>query len=140
MLLSVMKNELQELIDAYRAKASELIPLLSEALGFKLPITNTEWVGLDIPHRGQTSDGLKYFKHGYGVAIKFDGGEIDIDFGDKGEYDGFDGWRLFRFAETNHIRTPYKDFHEVEADIEDALAKGQLRYSGYILYYLNNDR
>ena len=83
MLLSVMKNELQELIDAYRAKASELIPLLSEALGFKLPITNTEWVGLDIPHRGQTSDGLKYFKHGYGVAIKFDGGEIDIDFGDK---------------------------------------------------------
>lgn len=135
-----MKSELRNLIEAYRTAASEPIPRLSEALGFKLPITNTRWVGLDIPHKGITGDGLQYFKHGYGVAIKFDGGAIDIDFGDEGEYDGFDGWRLFRFAKDSNFHTPYKDHREVEADIKDAEAKGQLRYSGYILYYLNSDR
>ena len=135
-----MKNELRELIDAYREKTSVLIPRLSKTLGFTLPITNTNWACLDIPHRGKTDDGIQYFKHGFGVAVKFDGGEIDIDFGDKGEFDGFDGWRLFRFAEESKFRTPYKNHREVEADIIDAEAKGELRYSGYILYYLNNDR
>lgn len=135
-----MKTELRELIEAYCAKAAELVPRLSEALGFKLPITNGDWVNLDVPGRGKTGDGLQYFKHGFGVAIKFDDGAIDIDFGDNGEYDGFDAWRLFRFATASHFRTPYKDHHEVEVDIKDAEAKGQLRYSGYILYYLNNDR
>lgn len=127
-----MKTELRELIEAHRSKASELIPQLSNALGFKLPITNAHWVGLDIPHRGNTSDGRQYFKHGYGVAIKYNGGEIDIDFGSKGEYDG---WRLFRFAEEGSIKTPYKDYRQVEIDISGADSKGQLQCSGYILYY-----
>lgn len=135
-----MKNELLELIEAYRAKASELIPRLSASLGFKLPITNTEWTGLDIPPQGKTSDGLQYFKHGYGVAIKYDGGVIDVDFGDRGEYDGFDAWRLFRFAEECKFDTPYQDFREIEADIKDAESGRQLRFSGYILYYLCNDK
>ncbi len=135
-----MKNDLQELIDAYRAKAFELVPRLSKALDFALPITNIEWAGLAIPHRGRTNNGLHYFKHGVGVTIKFDGGEIDIDFGKKGEYDGFDGWRLLSFAEKSFIRTSYKDLDELEVDIKNAEAKGQIRFSGGSLYYLNNNR
>ncbi len=131
-----MKSELRELIEAYRAKASELVPRLSASLGFKLPITNNDWTGLDIPQRGKTSDGLRYFKHGFGVAIRYDGGEIDVDFGDQGEYDGFDAWRLFRFAEENEVKTPYNDHREIDADIKDAESRGQLRFSGHILYYL----
>lgn len=101
-----MKPELRELIDAYCAKAAVLIPRLSEALDFKLPITNGEWVALQIPGKGITSDGLQYFKHGFGVAIKFDAGAIDIDFGDNGEYNGFDADRLFRFATASDFPTP----------------------------------
>ncbi|HRI71164.1 MAG TPA: hypothetical protein PK156_43325, partial [Polyangium sp.] len=125
--------------DAYCAKAAELIPQLSKTLGFKLPITNVEWVGLDIPYRQEIDDGLQYFKHGFGVAIKFDGGAIDIDFGDNGEYDGFDADRLFRFATASRFPTPYKDHREVEADIKAAEANGELRFSGYILYYLTHN-
>ncbi len=125
-----MKIELRELIEAYQNKASELIPRVSQALGFQLPITNTDWVGLDIAQRGKTSDGLHYFKHGYGLAIKFDGGEIDLDFGDNGEFDGFDGWRLFRFAEQSNLKTPYKDHREIEVDMKEAESNGHLRYSG----------
>jgi len=98
-----MKRELRELIEAYCTKASELIPRLSEALGFKLPITNGEWVGLDISGRGKTDDGLQYFKHGFGVAIHFEGGKIDIDFGEIGGYDGFDGWGLFPFSKGGNV-------------------------------------
>ncbi len=133
-----MKPELRELITAYCAKASEVIPRLAQALGFKLPITNTEWVLFDPPGRDETSDGLKYFKHGFGVAIKFEGGAIDIDFGDHGEYNGFDAYRLFKFAKNSHFPSRYESEREVEADIKEALALGQLRYSGYILYYLTD--
>lgn len=135
-----MKRELRELIEAYRSKASELIPRLSESLGFELPMANNEWAGFNIPQRGQTAEGLHYFKHGYGVAVKYDGGEIDIDFGDNGEYDGFEGNRLFRFAVENNIRIPYGNAQELVADIKEAESKGEVWYSGYILYYLNNNR
>lgn len=80
-----MKSELRDLIEAYCSKASELTPRWSKALGFPLPMTNTARVGLDITQRGRTSDGLQYFKPGYGVALTFDGDEIAIDFGAKGE-------------------------------------------------------
>ena len=134
-----MENELRDLIKAYQDKAADLIPRLSEALNFKLPITNTDWTGLDIAQRGKTSDGLQYFKHGYGVAIRFDGGEIDIDFGDMGQYDGFDAWRLFRFAVQCNLKTSYRDHREIEAYIKEAESKAQIRYSGYLLYYLGHE-
>ncbi len=134
-----MKNALRDLIEAYISKAAELVPRLLVSLGSQLPITNNEWVALRIPQSGMTSDGLIYFKHGYGVAIEYDGGELDIDFGDQGQYDGFDAWRLFSFAMEGKIQTPYKNHREIEADIKDAESKGQLRYSGYILYYLCNE-
>lgn len=136
-----MKNELRQLIDAYCAKAAELVPRLANELGFKLPITNTEWAMLQIPHPEKNPDkiegNLQFFKHGFGVAIKFDGGVIDLDFGDNGEYDGFDASRLFRFAKASGMQTRYADEREVEADIKEAESRGELRYSGYILYYLN---
>ena len=135
-----MKTELRELIEAYQTKAAELIPRLAGALGFNLPVKDSEWAGLDIPHRGKTVDGLEYFKHGFGMAIKYDGGVIDIDFGDKGEYDGFDAWRLFRFAEESKLPTPYVDHRQVEFDMKEAEASGELRFSGYILYYFSNGR
>ena len=134
-----MKPELRALIEAYCAKAAELIPRLAKMLGFKLPITNTEWVGFQVPTPGPTSDDLKYFKHGFGVAIRYDGGVIDIDFGDDGEYNGFDADRLFKFATASRFPTPYKSHYEVEADLKEALAQGQVRFSGYILYYLTID-
>lgn len=135
-----MKTELRDLIEAYRSKAAELVPRLAKALGIKLPVTNSEWAGLDIPYRGKTAVGLEYFKHGYGVAIRYDGGSIDVDFGDEGEYDGFDAWRLFRFAEESKFRTPYVAHSQVEADMKEAEATGELRFSGYILYYVSNGR
>jgi hypothetical protein len=135
-----MKTELRQLIEAYQTKAAELIPRLSKALGFNLPVNNSEWAGLDIPHRGKTPDGLEYFKHGYGVAIKYEGGVIDVDFGDKGEYDGFDAWRIFRFAEESKLSTPYVEHRQVESDMKEAEASGELRFSGYILYYVSNGR
>ncbi|PVD52885.1 hypothetical protein DC498_08160 [Terrimonas sp.] len=43
-----------------------------------------------------------YFRfHGRGCFFKYDGGEIDIDFGPKGRFDGFDLYRIKKFLETN---------------------------------------
>jgi hypothetical protein len=135
-----MKKELRSLIYLYLAKTAELIPQIAYALGVTLPITNMEWANLNVPQRGTTGTGLRFFKHGYGVDIKYNGGEIDIDFGANGEYDGFDAWRLFRFAEVTGTQTPYTDHREIAAELEEAEKNKEVRFSGYILYYLNEPR
>lgn len=133
-----MNPELRKLIKEYLSVALDLVPKLSLALKFELPVTNEEWVALDIPQIGSTDSGIEYFKHGYGVKIKDSGRVIDIDFGNNGEYDGFDAWRLFSFSEESNISTSYTDHREIEYDIKEAVSAGELIFSGYILYYLNN--
>ena len=131
-----MKCELLSLIEAYCTKAENLVPRLAMALNIKLPITNLEWAALDIKTSGTTNDGLGYFKHGFGVEIQFKGGIIDIDFGNNGEYKGFDAWRLYKFAKESRIDTRYKNEIDLKNDIIQAQSLGQLHYAGH-LYYLN---
>ena len=135
-----MKKELRNLIDLYLTKTAELVPKIAYALGVTLPITNIEWANLNVPQRGTTDTGLHFFKHGYGVTIKYVGGEINVDFGANGEYNGFDAWRLFRFAEVTGTQIPYKDHLEIAAELEEGEKNKEVRFSGYILYYLNEPR
>lgn len=130
-----MKASLLQLIEAYRGTQRDVALRLASALGFALPITNIRWVGLRIPQKGKTADGLQYYKHGFGVAIRFEGGEIDFDFGDEGQYDGFDAERLYRFAMDCKLATSYTSSAEVRMDIEEAEAMREIQHSGF-LYYL----
>jgi hypothetical protein len=134
-----MNASLRKLITAYQAKARKMARLLAKELNIKLPITNNEWAALQIDQRGTTSKGLKYFKHGYGVAIRHDGWEIDIDFGDKGEIDGFDAHKLFNFAGVNGFQIPYKNETEIESEIKRAVRDGEVRHCGRSLYYIKNE-
>ena len=130
-----MNSDLDELITKYVDVAAELFPRVAEHLGASIPISNMEWACLGVPQRGSTPDGVKYFKHGYGVAMTDGRRKIDIDLGEEGEINGFDAWRLFDFAEGNEFPTSFASHKEIETAIKDAVDSGELTYSGHILYY-----
>ena len=131
-----MNPDLEEVITSYQSEIANLFPKVANFLGVKIPITNKQWTGIDVEQRGVTDDGIKYFIHGYGIAMNDGNTIVDFDLGDKGQIDGFDSWRLWGFIEKNNIETSIKSESELKDLINEAEKNKELSYSGYILYYI----
>ena len=127
-----MDQGLVRLISDYQASVSAAVELMRKS-GIERPLTSTDWAVNGIPQRGELVGGVSYFKHGFGCAVELPTGKIDFDFGDAGQIDGFDAWRLARFAEN---RLPDYGF-ESETALRDCFnaeaSAGALRHSGYLL-------
>lgn len=131
-----MDKRLSALIKDYLASVSRAVQLLAQG-GISQPCSNTEWACNDVPQTGILPGGVKYYKHGYGCAVHLNDGTVDFDFGENGENDGFDTWRLSGFAQGKLSQYGFESEDEVKMCFNAAVAAGELRYSGYILYYLH---
>ena len=129
-----MNQHLVRLISDYQESVRHAIELLEKS-GVPRPVTNTEWVGLDIAHVGKLEGGFSYRKHGYGCEVDLPGGRVDFDFGENGEIDGFDTWRLCGFAGKRLATYGFSNEAELKTSFDDAVSAGSLVYSGYLLYY-----
>ena len=131
-----MNAELHRIIVQYQDTVKKLFPRVAAHLNVQLPITDRQWAVINAKQRGETPDGIKYFKHGYGIRM-YDGNvEVDFDLGDKSQIDGFDAGRLSDFVEMNHIETSLKTWDAIGAAIKEAESAGELIFSGYLLYYI----
>lgn len=135
-----MDERLRYLIADYQGTVAAQWNRLRTELGIATPKSDIEWAANSIPGRGRLSNGVEYFKHGHGCALRYPGGAVDFDFGRAGEIDGFDASRLWDFAEANGQSYGFGGFKEVDAVIKRASADGELQFSGYILYYLNTSK
>lgn len=63
-----------------------------------------------IPREGSFDLIKEYSFHGGGLYAKIENVEIDFDFGENDRVDGFDAWRLWKFAESKH----YSLFNSVD--------------------------
>ncbi|MCY4747319.1 hypothetical protein NYO99_20270 [Pelomonas sp. UHG3] len=133
-----MDKRLAILIDDYTASVSFAVGLLEQG-GIGRPNSNTEWACNGIPQTGVLPGGVKYFKHGYGCAVHLKSGTVDFDFGENGQIDGFDVWRLSGFAEGKLGQYGFQSEKELEACFKAEVVAGALVYSGYILHYLCGD-
>lgn len=134
-MLLAMDDRLRPLIDDYKATVARAVAAL-EATGIPRPSSTTEWVGYDVPGRGELAGGGDYFIHGFGCAVRLPDKSVDFDFGDDGQIDGFDWSRLLSFAGSKLTkRYGIRDEIELRALIDDAHASGDLVHSGYILSY-----
>ena len=131
-----MDIELTRIISLYQDSVAELFPRLAQHLSVKLPIRNIDWTAIGGEQRGETSCGIKYFIHGYGVAMQCGTIDVDFDLGDKGQIDGIDPWKLWSFVEDSSISTSYTSAKEVETAVKSAVENGEMIYPGYMLYYL----
>lgn len=133
-----MNNQLAILISDYQASVASAVDLMQRS-GIPRPPTNTDWVGTDIPQRGELEGAVRYFKHGYGCAVHLPTGTVDFDFGAQGEIAGFDAWRLASFAGDRLSAYGFVDEDALTECFKAEVAAGSLVYSGYILYYVADD-
>ena len=130
-----MDSRLLALINDYLDAVSTAVALLEKA-GIPRPKSNTDWVGYDMPQIGVLPGNVKYAKHGYGIVVHLQEGEVDFDFGASGQINGFDDWRLVLFSEERPGQHGFNSEEEIKQSFKAAVATGAFEYSGYILYYL----
>ena len=130
-----MATALRQLIADYQAAVATAVRQLCDELHLEPPTSDMDWACNSIPQRGTLSDGARYFKHGYGCAVKMARNSVDFDFGPHGEITGFDAYRLWSFAQSHHADYGFASEADVAAAIQSAESRGELRHSGYLLYF-----
>jgi hypothetical protein len=85
---------------------------------------------------GTLGAGSRYRKHGYGCDVTGDSWSVDFDFGDEGQIDGFDEWRLEIFLMENPQSSEVTTVEHLRNSFRAAVEAGEIIYSGRHLYYL----
>lgn len=68
---------------------------------------------------------VPYFFRGIGCAVHLPAGAVDWDFGHEGRSDGFDAWRLARFAENRSTEyAEITDWRTLQALLVQAESRG----------------
>ncbi|WP_254460338.1 DUF6896 domain-containing protein [Xanthomonas sacchari] len=132
-----MKKQLARLIQDYQAKVHEALVVMHRS-GIPMPDSRDGWIELNIPQAGLLDGGIAYFKHGAGCKVYLADGAVDFDFGDLGEIDGFDAWRLFMFSKRNFSEYGFKDQNDLERCFEASVAEGYLVCSRGVLFYISD--
>ncbi len=114
-----MDSGLSRLIADYQAKVAVAVAML-ESAGIPRPSTNREWVKTILPHEGSLGNGFSYCKHGFGCRVHGPERQVDFDFGDEGQIDGFDAGWLFGFAGERLSEYGFRSLDEVEAAVRQA--------------------
>ena len=135
--LGGMNQNLAHLISDYQSSVRVAVDLLRQS-SIPLPATNTDWAATNIAQRGELLGGVPYFKHGYGCAVRLPTGTVDFDFGEHGEIDGFDAWRLVGFADSRLSEYGFEDEEALKLCFNAEVVAGSIAYSGYILHYLES--
>jgi hypothetical protein len=138
-----MHPALWTLIAQFRAAQDRgvqfIVDVLGPTLGVKLPTSNREWVY----HCGEVGlynvrwvNGVEVCTHGYGIWLIFPDLDIDFDWGDHGESDGFDVWRLWNFARSNHLRFGFGrlTYKLVQIWLDEAVRLGELSQDRLLCY------
>ena len=137
-------DALLRLVHDYQATVRAAVALFERHRGLGPPTRPDGWMTSGIPQSGTVDfEGtVRYFLHGYGCAVVWpDGTGVDWDFGDGGEIDGFDPWRLWHFARQRASHYPeFPDEDAVKRAVAAAVAAGSVRRSDYSLYYLSAGR
>jgi hypothetical protein len=134
-----MHPVLAEVIERFRAAQDRGVAALVEQLGLPLPTSNRQWAtfcadcGL---HRISSINGIGVYAHGYGIELIFDDLTIDFDWGDAGEPDGFDAWRLWNFIRLNKLDVACESHLQMISWLEEAHQRGEVTQDRlYGLYY-----
>lgn len=130
-----MEKRLANLIGDYQAKVHEALVLMHRS-GIRMPSSSMRWIETDIPLEGLLDGDVAYVKHGAGCAVHLPGQKVDFDFGNLGEINGFDLWRLALFAGEKLSTYCFESPSALEESFGAAVAEGHLVRSGDSLFYV----
>lgn len=132
-----MNSELYRLVSDYQSSVREAIILLRRA-GIRMPLSDMEWINDKIPPEGELGGGVRYRKSSGGCMVTLAAGEVDFDFGQKGDVSGFDFWKLTLYWQK---RSNYYNFlteDELRSCVDEALVSGVLRKDHLGFFYVAN--
>lgn len=133
-----MDDELLRIIQLFQRSVAQRFGQIARYYNIVLPVTNGEWVDLELPHPIELPNGIVGFKHGFGISMCEQGTVTNFDLGDNGEIDGFNAGWLASFVQSHQLETHLTDAKIIQLLIDDAVSRGNIRFSGYINYYLSN--
>jgi hypothetical protein len=129
-----MDNRLVRLIADYQQTVADAIALLKQA-GIAIPASNVAWTAMDLPN-GEFLPGYKMFKHGFGCSVKGPAVNVDFDFGNAGQTNGFDIGRLQAFASRSSNLYGFETLAEIRECFNGAIAQGEISVDTDSLSYL----
>jgi hypothetical protein len=122
-----------DLINRFRVAQDRAVATIVEALGgtlgVRLPTSNRDWLTVTAEcglYNVRWLNGVEIYAHGFGIELIFPDLVIDFDWGDAGEPDGFDAWRLWIFAKLNNIPLACSGSPQVRDWLDEAVANGEL--------------
>jgi hypothetical protein len=136
-----MDARLVELIPQFRVAQDRgvraVVEVLGPTLGVRLPSSNRHWVSICAEtglYGVQWVNGIEVYAHGYGIEFTFPDLSIDFDWGDNGEPDGFDGWRLWLFARMNRMVLASRSSVQVSEWLEQVAERNELVRDTHLYY------
>jgi len=137
-----MLHRLLELVHEYQGRVIEAVSLFEKHLGLS-PNDLMHWRRRNLRREGflDAAQKIAYSFHGIGCRVDLPVGEIDWDFGNEGRLDGFDAWRLWRFADEGTGSFPeFKNKSLLDKTFAEAISQGMIhrpfKHLQDDLYYL----
>lgn len=126
---------LDDLVGRFRAAQDAAVIFLRDVIKLPRPKSNIDWALHIREHVRQASvpAGVTLRPHGYGIEVVTETINVDFDWGDRGELDGFDGWRLHWFSLQNPSKVEYSHAQLNEL-LELAVRGGALIKSGSLYF------
>lgn len=124
-----MNKELVELINEFNAAQIKAVELLESEFNCPRPISSDDFIIRCVPiirKSNYESAGCKIRPHGIGMEVTTSGTIIDFDFGQNGEFNGFDAWRLSEFVKNNKLKTTLTSEKDIESEITKAIKEGEI--------------
>jgi hypothetical protein len=114
-----------------------VVDVLAPTLDVRLPASNREWVAICAEcglYHVRWVNGIEIYVHGYGIELVLPDVTIDFDWGDEGEPDGFDAWRLWNFVRENRLDVKCEGHSQMISWVEQAHECRKLTKDNYLYY------
>lgn len=105
-----------------------------------MPSSANSWGKTNFPVEGNLKGGISYYKHGAGCKVKLPSGTVDFDFGEMGEIDGFDDWKLQQYIEPLLPAFGFTTTKDVELSFDQAVQAGSITSPGRELFYVAGEK
>ena len=125
-----MNEDLFNLIRLFNKAQENALIILENFFSCSRPVSRMDYISRCVPiirEANYEASGHKIRPHGYGMEINVGDITIDFDFGENGEINGFDAWRLENFVKENNLKTPLDTKEKLETAINIAI-KGEYIY------------
>ena len=124
-----MDQELARIIGLFNEAQIKAVEVLERDFDCPKPESSNDFIFRCAPlirEANYECGGYKIRPHGIGMEIDVDGTVIDFDFGNDGQFNGFDAWRLYNFIESNKIKSTISSSEQMSDLFKKAVSFGQI--------------